>query len=198
MSRRSLFAGLVGAMLVVGPARADPVPAGLGSWEVLQEGDPWIGCTTVDAMPWCRSIGTIDAPVATIARLLEDHAGYPRIFTRITESRVLEPNVVHLTLDMPYPVANRDYVVRYDRSTEGQEQVYRFQAVEHPDAPLGEAVRLIHAGGEWRISAAEGNRTTVAYTWCGELRGDFPDWALPRAWGVQGNEVMDWLQAASQ
>jgi hypothetical protein len=32
--------------------------------------------------------------------------------------------------------------------------------------------------------------------WNGELLGDFPDWALTRAWIEQGNEVMTWIEEA--
>ena len=38
--------------------------------------------------------------------------------------------------------------------------------------------------------------TELIYTWNGELLGDFPNFALTRAWQEQGNEVMGWLKEA--
>jgi hypothetical protein len=38
--------------------------------------------------------------------------------------------------------------------------------------------------------------TEVTYTWNGELLGDFPNWALTRAWETQGEEVLTWLKDA--
>ena len=40
------------------------------------------------------------------------------------------------------------------------------------------------------------NQTEITYTWNGELLGDFPDWALTRAWEQQGSEVIAWLKEA--
>jgi hypothetical protein len=77
------------------------------------------------------------------------------------------------------------------------EFIYRFHAVIHPEAPLNSKyVRLIHAAGEWRLSPLDSTHTEITYTWNGELLGDFPNWALTRAWKQQGLEVMTWLQEA--
>jgi len=59
-------------------------------------------------------------------------------------------------------------------------------------------VRLIHAAGEWRLHPLDESSTEVTYTWNGELLGDFPDWALNRAWKTQGDEVLNWLKEAVQ
>ena len=57
-------------------------------------------------------------------------------------------------------------------------------------------VRLVNSIGEWRITHLESNKTEITYTWNGELLGDFPDWALSRAWKQQGLEVITWIQEA--
>ena len=41
------------------------------------------------------------------------------------------------------------------------------------------------------MSPIKDNVTEVSYLWNGELRGDFPDWALSKAWVKHGNEVLD-------
>ena len=57
-------------------------------------------------------------------------------------------------------------------------------------------MRLIRASGEWKLSPLDSNQTEITYTWNGELLGDFPDWALTRAWEQQGIEVINWLREA--
>ena len=54
-------------------------------------------------------------------------------------------------------------------------------------------VRLVNAAGQWKLISIDG-KTYVYYRWNGELRGDFPDWALTRAWNEQGTEVLLWLE----
>ena len=50
-----------------------------------------------------------------------------------------------------------------------------------------------NAAGEWYLRVVDNSSTEVSYTWNGELAGDFPDWALTRAWSKQGNEMLEWL-----
>ena len=59
-------------------------------------------------------------------------------------------------------------------------------------------IRLINAAGEWRLHSLNESHTEVTYIWNGELLGDFPNWALTRAWETQGNEVLNWLNEAAQ
>ena len=98
---------------------------------------------------------------------------------------------------MPFPFAGRDYVVKYIQQKSGDDFIYRFHAVIHPEAPLkNKYVRLIHSAGEWRLQSLDSSKTEITYTWNGELLGDFPNWALTRAWEQQGLEVITWLKEA--
>ena len=70
-------------------------------------------------------------------------------------------------------------------------------SVEDSEIPVHkDYVRLIHAAGEWRLHSLDNNSTEVTYIWNGDLLGDFPDWALTRAWETQGQEVHKWLKDA--
>ena len=80
---------------------------------------------------------------------------------------------------------------------DGRNIIYRFNSIVHPQVSLNdEYVRLINAAGEWRLHPLDENSTDLSYTWNGELLGDFPDWALTRAWQTQGNEIISWLKEA--
>ncbi|MCB9759943.1 MAG: SRPBCC family protein [Alphaproteobacteria bacterium] len=189
---RSFLLPLLSAALALPPAGA--------SWDVLRAGDPDQGaakvqCTHADGQPWCQSVAVLDAPADRIEARLKDFAKYPDTFPRIERCTVLDPQTVWIVLDMPFPLAQRDYIARFTESREGADRVFQWTAAVHPDAPAGDAVRLLRTAGVWRLTPM-GERTRVSYTWQGELGGDVPGWALPRAWTVQGEEVLRWLGAA--
>ena len=54
----------------------------------------------------------------------------------------------------------------------------------------------MNAAGKWKLVPKNKNETSVSYIWNGELLGDFPSFALERAWKTQGNEIIHWLNDA--
>jgi len=181
---------------LVAAAALGAVPDQLGEWEVLADGDIRVACAPAGEFTWCRAQAQLEAPLERIEAVLLDVGSYPDVFKRITQATEVAPNTVHIVLDMPFPIASRDYVARFTRAVEGQERVFAWVADDQVDVPVGKAVRLVHAGGEWRLAEASAEVTEVSYTWNGDLGGDFPTWALPRAWRVQGLEVLEWLDDA--
>ena len=173
---------------------APPAELEIAEWEVLSTKPVAVQWAQVEDIPWCRAIYNIAKPIGELESLVRDFEHYPQIFLRLNEVRVLEANVVYVKLDMPFPVANRDYVARFVREVEGEEVRFSWSAVEHKGAPLVDAIRLGRAAGQWRLKPLDSNATEVTYTWNGELLGDFPNWALTRAWETQGTEVMRWLE----
>ena len=168
------------------------------NWNVLQDKKIWIGWAEEGDVPWCKAQTTFPFSMDKIAEILEDKANYPNVFKRIETTTMLEPEIVHIMLDMPFPIASRDYIVKYTTHLTGNDLLYQFRAVNHEKAsPTKSYIRLVNAAGEWRLSPVNNNETKVTYTWNGELLGDFPDWALPRAWKTQGNEVLNWLLEAT-
>lgn len=167
-------------------------------WTVLEEGDTWVGCSKQPEITWCRSISTIDGSLSKLSELLQNFETYPQTFKRVYKTKVLAPNVVHVLLDMPFPFKLRDYIAQFEESREGDQVIFTFNAVEHPDAalPEGESVRLPRAAGRWRLSPVAEGQTKVTYTWNGELLGKIPPFGLPEAWKTQGVEVMEWLEEA--
>jgi hypothetical protein len=180
------------ALLFVGAAAA--IPPDLGNWQTLEDGAVQVSHTTAAGLPWARCVTVLPGSMAQLVNLLKDFRAYPTFMDRISETRIYEEDVVHLILDMPFPLASRDYVVKYTRGQDGDAVIFDFVAVSHPSATAVEgSVRLPRAEGQWRLEPVGTNKTRVTYIWNGELLGDFPDWALTKAWVTQGEEVMGWL-----
>ena len=174
-------------------------PSSHSNWEILQDNSVWIGWIDDGKFQWCRASTTISAPIEEVQEIIEDKENYPKVFKRIEKTTVFSDEIVHIILDMPFPFYGRDYIVRYTQLQQENDIVYRFTSVEDSGIPVHkDYVRLIHAAGEWRLHSLNNSITEVKYIWNGELLGDFPDWALTRAWKTQGNEVFKWLKDAVQ
>ena len=132
-----------------------------------------------------------------ISNIIENIENYPNVFKRITTAKILDDDIAYLMLDMPFPFSGRDYIIQFIKDKSETDWVFSFKAVTHVDAPPNKrSVRLINAAGAWLIRPISNNETAVTYTWNGELLGDFPSWALPKAWKTQGNEIIEWLGEA--
>ena len=134
-----------------------------------------------------------------IIQLLEDKENYYQIFDRIEYSMPLTPEIVHIRLDMPFPFSGRDYIVKYTKNNIENDFIYSFKATTEIEISVDDDyVRLVNASGGWILHPIDEHTTELTYMWNGELLGDFPDWALTRAWIEQGNEVMTWIEEALQ
>ena len=171
----------------------------LGNWNVLLDEKIWVGWKHSEGFDWCRSKSIMKESIADIRKIIEDKENYPNIIKSIEVTKSITDEIVYIVVDMPFPFASRDYVVKYIKDQVGDEYIYSYYAVIHPDVPVNNNyVRLIHSSGEWRVRSLDSTHTEFTYTWNGELLGNFPNWALTRAWEVQGNEVLNWLKQSVQ
>ena len=84
-----------------------------------------------------------------------------------------------------------------NRFKNSKDVYYQWLAVTHSNVPEYEnAVRLIHAAGEWALHYISDDSTEVSYSWNGELRGDFPSFSLNSAWNKAGTEIINELRHA--
>ena len=172
-------------------------PENLENWETLQDGKIWVGWKHSRGIDWCRSKTTLEAPIADIQKSIEDAENYPKIIKSIVDTKIIKNEVVYIIVDMPFPFASRDYVVKYIIEKKENDYIYSYYAVIHPDVPLDKSyVRLNRSSGEWRLKSIDSTHTEFTYTWNGELLGNFPSWALPRAWKEQGIEVITGFKKA--
>ena len=100
---------------------------------------------------------------------------------------------------MPFPFSGRDYIVKYTKFIIEYIFIYSFKASKEIEISVDDDyVRLVNAAGGWVLRPIDEHTTKLTYMWNGELLGDFPNWALTRAWIEQGNEVIAWVEEALQ
>jgi len=169
----------------------------LNDWVILQEKPVKVDWLSFKGYPISRAEKLIEHNLNKIAEIIEDIDQYPTVFKRVTKTKRLDSNIVHVMLDMPFPFSGRDYVIKY--SSEKDENIWKFSfyAVDHPKGTLKPGVvRLNNAAGIWILKGLPNNKTMVTYAWHGELLGNFPDFGLNKAWITQGTEVLTWLDKA--
>ena len=166
-------------------------------WNIIQKNEIEIRWTTYDGYPICQATSVLPFSIESISSIIEDVRNYPKVFKRIHKTNILEKDIIHVMLDMPFLLSDRDYVIKYKKNKTQDNWEFTFRAVKHTNAPLVEDyVRLVNAAGKWKLISKDDNQTLVSYTWNGELLGDFPNFALERAWKTQGNEIIHWINDA--
>ena len=166
-------------------------------WNIIQKNEIEIRWTTYDGYPICQATSVLPFSIESISSIIEDVSNYPKVFKRIHKTNILEKDIIHVMLDMPFLLSDRDYVIKYKKYKTPDNWEFTFSPVKHINAPLDKKyVRLVNAAGKWKLISKGDNQTSVSYTWNGELLGDFPNFALERAWKTQGNEIIHWINDA--
>ena len=166
-------------------------------WNIIQKNEIEIRWTTYDSYPICQTTSILPFSIESISSIIEDVSNYPKVFKRIHKTNILEKDIIHVMLDMPFLLSDRDYVIKYKKNKTPDNWEFTFSPVKHINAPLNKKyVRLVNAAGKWKLISKGDNQTSVSYTWNGELLGDFPNFALERAWKTQGNEIIHWINDA--
>ncbi len=187
-------------LLIVSFSFAIKIPLNVDTnWEALETNAILIQWQKYDGFPFCKATKIVSATMEELTQLLEDKENYYKNFDRIEYSKLLTPEIVHIKLDMPFPFSGRDYIVKYTKKNIGNDSIYSFTATTEIEISIDDDyVRLVNASGGWILHPIDEHTTELTYMWNGELLGDFPDWALTRAWVEQGNEVMTWIEDALQ
>jgi len=167
-------------------------------WELLQKEKVKIEWASYGDFPVSRAEMVLKHNINLISSKIENIEDYPSIFERVTEAKKLDKNIIQIILDLPFPFSGRDYVVKYSKKIlKNGSRIFKFSSVKHPNSKLKPGhVRLPDAAGLWILVPINLNSTRVTYTWNGELLGNFPDFALTKAWTTQGTEVLTWLDKA--
>lgn len=144
-------------------------------WYLLQSSPVKIECIKSGTKNYCRSTGVIGVQKSVASDTfahLDQHLSQMGAITAIDR---LEPDVLHIVMDYPYPLSDRDYVARFTLRHEGETDIYAWSPIESASAPpKTDVVRLTWLDGEWRF-APEGNNTRVTYVWEADPGGNLPD-----------------------
>ena len=160
------------------------------AWVSLQKGDISIAYIEKE-YTWCSSMSTFNTKMDDLLNIIEDVENYYKTFDSIVESSRDKNDIVHIKVDYPMPLSDRDYVVKFDKILKPHEIIYRFHSATPFIIPEDQNyIRLNNAAGEWRLKDMNNGQISVTYTWNGELKGSAPMWILRRAWIRQGNEIM--------
>lgn len=143
-------------------------------------------------------LGEIDAPPAEVRAALLDLDAYGRWFPNTEEWEVLERSndtaLAYGRLSLPWPVDDRDYVVRYAWSDpQAPEFTLRSEVVRGagPQERDG-VVRVEEMTTTWEV-APLGTGTRVRYVYAGSPGGLLPDWVFEIGWEMQTGILMDAL-----
>jgi hypothetical protein len=177
---------LLGTLLLLAPSAAS------GDWKPIITHDG-IEVSELEApersMPVFRGVGVIDASLADIVAVLGKIENHARWMSSCVEARLLRRegelvSYAYNRTDAPWPVADRDVVVRAETTVvvPGQEVHSVFRSV--PDDGVPEArgvVRMPHLAGHWKLRALGAGRTRVEYQVDADPGGRLPKWLVRQA-----------------
>ncbi len=151
------------------------VPGDSATWSPLTTSPTLIECTEAGGKPYCRSTGVIGVPVATAVDVFARLDQHTAKMENISLVDRLEPDILHVVMDYPYPLSDRDYVAKFTRRTDPDgTEVFAWAPVEHAGAPPDSSVIRLPIDGEWKFKA-EGANTRVTYIWMSDPGGNLPD-----------------------
>ncbi len=208
MHTLSLLCGLV---LVAAPALAD------GGWRLVAEKDG-VRVLARDVpgrdMPTFRGEGTIDGNLYDVMAVISDIARHREWVESCSDARLLRKEnertyVVYQRTDAPWPVADRDSVVRSVASVDlkRMEVTIRFSSIQSPlMGKVDGVVRMENLRGTYRLKALGARQTRIEYEVDADPGGRLPRWIarlatkrLPiytiRNLGKQVARTRGWYQA---
>lgn len=127
----------------------------------------------------------IPASPSVLAGHLLDVASYTQwqysvINTKILKQVADNEIIYHAEVRAPWPVSNRDLVVRLKIEQDPETKVMRFSIVSLPDyiPPRHGVVRVPRSEGHWTVTPIKGNNLKVEYRFMVDPGGSIPTWLL--------------------
>ncbi len=113
-------------------------------------------------------------PLEAVRAVLLDLAGFSRWGRSLVRWQVLDssPNeaIVYGRHDVPWPLADRDYVVRYTWQLLPDRFLLEARSTDDERAPVSDGVvRLARVYSSWEVTRAGPGRACVVYTYDGDL-----------------------------
>jgi hypothetical protein len=168
-------------------AAAAAAPAEASDWTLGREADG----ITVHTRPVAnsgvrefRGRAEVEAPVDSILGLLRDSSRFKTWFPNTPESRLLERDgpvsYQYSVMATPWPISDRDNVLRSTRRTDPTSGVVTIDVEAapdfHPEQP--DRVRVRRARGRWTLEPLDARRTRVTFQMHLEPGGGIPEWMV--------------------
>ncbi|MSP63372.1 MAG: hypothetical protein EXR72_24125 [Myxococcales bacterium] len=169
MDRPPLLA-LVALLLAANSAGAErpvlpsppPLPPAAAAWSLVKtvEGISVRTAPSEERAPWGSAEGRMEvAPEAVLDHLLGFEA-LTKAIPYLAEVRVLRRSegeaLVYFYFDLPWPLSNRDYTVRYRWAHEGAQTVVTTEDANDLGPPATSAVRVRRVRTRWELAPKEG------------------------------------------
>jgi hypothetical protein len=157
-----------------------PPPPDDRSWQRIKivDGVTLARAPSDRAAPWGMGEGEIQAPIERVIAHLTDFPSLTRHMPRLSEVRVLERRdgeaIVYFRFDLPWPIADRDWTLRYRWRREGERFVMTWCDAHERGPPPSRAVRVTPMRGRWELWSLRGGRTGARYLFLAELGGRLP------------------------
>ena len=171
------FAAELGALVLPAPV---PPPPGAAAWRTLKTVDG-VRLARADSGrkgPWGMGEGEIAAPLDRVIAHLTDFAALPRYVPRLAELRVLargaDEAIVYFRFDLPWPISDRDWTLRYRWRRQGDRFVMIWSDANDRGPPPSGAVRVSPMRGRWELAATARGTTQARYVFLAELGGSLP------------------------
>jgi len=187
--RHSMAVLLLWAVVPATMAQAQ-MPGNDSTWKELAQKPVHVECTEFNGKPWCRSRGLVMAPMAAVSEALKQMRHNAEMFESVISVDIVSSDVLHVVLDYPPPLDDRDYVAKYTFTDAGDTHTYSWIPAPEAKVPnVDGVVRLPNYAGEWRLES-QGEATWVRYTWQAEINGSFPSFGYSTAWKKAGHEAL--------
>ncbi len=184
-ARAALVPSLFSLILALGLATGSTASA--REWTLGREGDGiTVHTRPVDdsGIDEFRGIAEIAAPADAILSLLRDSDRFKTWFPNTPESRLLSRqgpvSYQYSVMATPWPISDRDNVLRSTRHTDPSSGVVTIEVEAapdfHPEQPG--RVRVRRARGRWTLEPIGPNRTRVTFQMHLEPGGGIPDWMI--------------------
>jgi hypothetical protein len=151
-----------------------------------KDGIQVFACDTPDSK--LKSISAtfqLDASISTLASHVMDIAAYPHWQYKVSETELIERVNEHELVyrgevKAPWPVSNRDLVVRLRISQDPKTKVTKILAISEPDRfPQKQGVvRVPKSETRWVITPISNTRLQVEYYFSVDPGGSIPGWLL--------------------
>jgi len=140
--------------------------------------------------------GDIPLPASALRGVLRDLASFPRWFPAIGRWTVMMQDdvgaVVHGVQEFPWPLRDRDYVVRYVwRETAAGVFTLEARSVTSASVPRPPGIiRLDDVHSMWTVTDRGSSESHVTYTYEGSIGGQVPEWVQRVGWQARAGDVL--------